>query len=190
MARRIRKWTLAVFLPIFIINVFVEPLPISREILKPVLDMTFPETATENTNFKTDLNHDHLATEVIQIENTVEEIRNVTRNVRPGQVVGNYAIEISLNGNGFSGRALMDVRLDIDSREDPIVFHIEDLQIQRVLTGVFTDVNAVDTDFFFDDSILEIFPAQVASTYVVIIEYTGQLSNNPFGLYEGHHFDT
>ncbi|CAK1599087.1 unnamed protein product [Parnassius mnemosyne] len=188
MVRRIRKWTLALFLSIIIINVFVESLPISRKILTPGLDVTFPVTTAEAANFKTDLDEDN-STEIIETENTAEEIKYVTRNVRPGQEVRNYAVEISLNGKSFSGRAVMSVRLDIDSRGDPIAFHLENLEVQKVLTGVFTDVNAVETEFSVKDSILKISPSQVASTYVVIIEYTGQLSNNLFGLYEGHYDD-
>lgn len=71
------------------------------------------------------------------IEYGVEESSNVTmRNqIRPGMLVTNYDIELEADrGSGtFSGRAVIRVTItDPTTREDEIVFHVRDLNINSV----------------------------------------------------------
>lgn len=110
--------------------------------------------------------------------------RSLFRNVRPGQEARQYSIEITPNGNSFSGRAVIQVRLTSATMDDPIVFHVEDLNIQAVRTGIFTEVNAISADFSVDGGVLEIEPQQEASNYIVVIEYTGSMQTG-FGFFQG-----
>ncbi|XP_063360349.1 aminopeptidase N-like [Cydia amplana] len=110
--------------------------------------------------------------------------RSLFRNVRPGQEARQYSIEITPNGNTFTGRAVIQVRITSATMEDPIVLHVEDLNIQAVRTGIFTEVNAIPADFNVDDGVLEIWPQQEASNYIVVIEYTGNMQTG-FGLFQG-----
>lgn len=119
---------------------------------------------------------------------------NVTRDalfrqIRVGQEVRRYTIELTANGDTFNGRAVLVVNLDEATREDPIVLHADQLDINSVRVGVFTEANAVDAGFALDAGILEIFPEVEASTYIVIIEYSGQLTDSGKGLYLGHYDD-
>lgn len=106
------------------------------------------------------------------------------RNVRPGQDARQYSVEITINGRSFDGRAVIQVQLTDATREDPIAFHVEDLNILSVRTGIFTEVNAIAADFDVEDGVLEIEPQQEAANYIVVIEYTGSLDGG-VGLYEG-----
>ncbi|XP_063619790.1 aminopeptidase N-like [Cydia splendana] len=110
--------------------------------------------------------------------------RSLFRNVRPGQEARQYSIEITPNGNSFTGRAVIQVRLTSETIEEPIVFHVEDLNVQAVRTGIFTEVNAIAADFYVDDGVLGILPQQEASNYIVVIEYTGNMQTG-FGLFQG-----
>lgn len=115
--------------------------------------------------------------------------RNITRDsfvrqIRPGQQATQYAIELTLNGGSFTGRAVINVNLEFVSREDPILFHVEDLNIQSVLVGLFSQGNAGAAEFNVDDGVLEISPPVVASSYIVIIEYSGTIFSNGQGLFQ------
>lgn len=180
-----------------LLKVLVYALPIPRNfpiILEEQTAFTASAFEALNINHRIEEHSEDTSIETHQEHNTTENFaldikgnfskNSLLRNVRPGQEVRQYTVEITLDGPNFNGRAVMDVRLDADTREDPIVFHAQDLDIQRVMTGIFTDANLVDTNFNADDPILEIFPAQRASSYIVVVEYTGRLSNTRYGLYQ------
>ncbi|XP_048007238.1 aminopeptidase N-like isoform X2 [Leguminivora glycinivorella] len=110
--------------------------------------------------------------------------RSIFRNLRPGQEARQYSIAITPNGNSFTGRAVIQVRLTSATIEDPIVFHVEDLNIEAVRTGIFSEVNAIAADFSVNDGLLKIEPQQEAVNYIVVIEYTGSMQTG-FGFYRG-----
>lgn len=135
------------------------------------------------------------STEIIDGNHT-DIILNMTRNdllrfdVRPGQNIREYAIEITPSGYTFTGRAVITVELTFATREDPIILHCDDdLNIQSVMVGVFTETNAVQADFDHDEGLLEIEPAQIASSYILIISYSGSLITAGRGLYRGRFND-
>ncbi|KAJ8727740.1 hypothetical protein PYW07_001859 [Mythimna separata] len=111
------------------------------------------------------------------------------QNVRPGQQVRSYALEISVNGDSFEGRAVLDVVLTTETRDDDIVLHVDGLDVGSVQTGVFSIANAVDADFNVDGNQLMIAPRNRGQSYFVIIEYSGSLADNGRGLYLGHYDD-
>lgn len=120
---------------------------------------------------------------------------NMARNeeIRPGQTVREYAIEITPNGNMFNGRAVISVELTFVTREDPIVLHCKDLNIQSVMAGVFSEANAIQASIVHDndDGLLEITPLQPnpASSYILIITYTGSMTGAGQGFYQGQYND-
>lgn len=128
--------------------------------------------------------------------NTVNETetRNWTRNslirqIRPGQLVRQYAVQLTLDGNSFHGRAVIDVVLDQETNADPIVLHAEGIAVTSVEAGVFTEANAQPAGFGQFDGVLEIQPVQIALSYILIVEYTGQIDRIGRGLYMGEAFD-
>lgn len=132
--------------------------------------------ATDSHTIFTDLNSTHVYN---RTRNTL------LRNVRPGQEIRQYAVQLTVSENTFTGRAVIDVVLQFATREDPIVLHVEGLTILSVMAGVFTETNALPADFDVDEGLLEIEPSIIASSYILIIEYTGSLTTVGRGLYRG-----
>lgn len=212
MARTKFKWKLAILSYLILVNVYTKSFPIETK---------FPSLVTTSTIFKTaeipeiennnDSNTSGIKDEILSTEdfpsvdsftepierNHSDIILNMTRNnllrqnIRPGQNIQSYAIEITPNGNTFTGRAVIRVELTPGTREDAIILHCVDLNIQSVLAGTFSEENAVQAWFNHDndDGILEIEPADVAGTYVLIITYTGSLATGGQGLYLGQYND-
>ncbi|KAJ8733125.1 hypothetical protein PYW08_001423 [Mythimna loreyi] len=115
---------------------------------------------------------------------------SIRGNIRPGQVVRSYSLEITVNnntvnGNTFDGRAVLDIMLTPATREDAIILHVKDLLIKSVKVGMFSSVNVVEADFHVDYEELYIYPTIVALSYIVIIEYTGYLTESGLGLHLG-----
>lgn len=136
-------------------------------------------------------------TEPIETEETnttkTQGVRNstLTRNepVRPGQVVPLYTIQITPNGDTFDGRAIIRVELQAATREDLIVFHAENLNVHSVMYGIFTLANPMPAVFYPEDGFLIIEPPAIASTYIFLIEYTGDIRNDGSGLHRGSYGD-
>lgn len=190
MARTKYKSGIVVFLFLLLLN-FVKLLPIVRS---PVLETT--DTIYSTTTLYQDeenlVNESSLLVEdAILSAETNDTIQRVgsgiqsRQNVRPGQTVLKYNIKIRRNGDRFEGQALMEVRLTEQTREDAIILNFVELNIERVRVGVLTASNLVDTPYNIDDGLLEISPAQVASTYQVLVEYTANFRNDGIGLYIG-----
>ncbi|KOB74749.1 Aminopeptidase N-11 [Operophtera brumata] len=198
MARTKFKWKLAIFSYLILVNVFTKSLPIDTRLPSLITtDNVFkiseiPDVAnilrahaaiTEDEVLPTEETPSiDNSTEIIDGNHT-DIILNMTRNallrqdVRPGQNVREYAIEITPTGNSFTGRAVITVELTFATREDPIVLHCDDdLNIQSVMVGVFTETNALQANFDHDEGLLEIEPVQIASSYILIISYSGSLT--------------
>ncbi|KAH9643210.1 hypothetical protein HF086_012872 [Spodoptera exigua] len=129
-------------------------------------------------------------------EGNSNEVTNlILRNqVRPGMEVLNYAVEISadVNAGTFNGRAVIQVRFsDESTREDPVVLHVADLNINAVRYSIMGGSNQLDAPFSTDDDdqILEIEPEQIALLYTFFIEYSGALNVAGKGLYRGSYGD-
>lgn len=194
MVRNKFKWKFALFLYSILLNVFTKSLPIDTRPSLITTETSFVSSDLGTSTIETTFNVNTLQNEIKTSEAITNETeaRNATvprnsmlREVRPGQEVRNYDIELTYDGNQFIGRIVIDVVLTLETREDPIVFHAVDLDITRVMTGVFTEANAIDADFDLDDGLLEISPPQLATSYVVIIYYSIQLSNGGPGVYFG-----
>ncbi|CAH1647280.1 unnamed protein product [Spodoptera littoralis] len=129
-------------------------------------------------------------------EGTSNEVTSLgMRNqVRPGMEVLSYAIEINadVNAGSFNGRAIIQVRFsDESTREDAIILHVADLNINRVQYAIMGGSNLVDADYSTDDDdqIIEIEPGQIALLYTLYIEYSGSLDRAGKGLYRGSYGD-
>ncbi|KAI5638670.1 membrane alanyl aminopeptidase [Phthorimaea operculella] len=79
---------------------------------------------------------------------------------------------------------MIDLRVDQALREDPLLFHAEDMTIDSVLLGILTDANAQPVDYDYDDGILEVSTdSRFGATYVVIIEYSAPIRNDGTGIF-------
>lgn len=188
---------------------FTKSLPIETKL--PSLIMT--DTVFKNAEIPESILGSHTAViedeelsieEIPTIDNTTETVQynhtdiilNATRNtllrqdIRPGQKIREYAIEITPDGNTFRGRAVLTVDLTFATREDDIELHCEELDIHSVMAGVFSEANALPVESFeIDEGILEITTGQLASSYILIIDYTGSLTSAGQGLYQGQYND-
>ncbi|KPJ03371.1 hypothetical protein RR46_06527 [Papilio xuthus] len=110
--------------------------------------------------------------------------------VRPGMSVSNYDVEITRNGDTFTGRLLAQVIVeDPSTREDDIVFQVEGLTIDSVQFSMAGGSNFQNADFGVDDGLLEISTGIEATLYNFRIEYRGSLQETGFGLYVGRYFN-
>nr|WAK99419.1 aminopeptidase N 9 [Spodoptera frugiperda] len=182
------KWKCIFFTYIILFNVFTKSLPLinSPSSLKSNIDSENIETNFATKSAEESLEN-YSGNKYVTDDGDVTVNANrsdLFKNVRPGQTVRSYELEITINGDSFNGRALLEVNLTPDTREDSIVLHVEDLNINSVRAGIMGGSNMQDVDFGVDDGELEISPG-TASTHMVLIEYSGQLSNNGRGLYLG-----
>ncbi|KAI8424610.1 hypothetical protein MSG28_003044 [Choristoneura fumiferana] len=200
MVRTKIKWKFVILINIILFSVFTKSLPIER--VTQNLEVANSNTVFTDTEFSQlpvivvsdPIDNDPVTTTEALIplngdtgglDTNATGISNALfRNIRPGQDARQYSVAITINGRSFDGRAVIQVRLTDATREDPLAFHVEDLNILSVRTGIFTEVNAIAADFNVDDGILEIEPQQEATNYIVVIEYTGSL-DGAVGLYEG-----
>ncbi|KAJ0178636.1 hypothetical protein K1T71_005411 [Dendrolimus kikuchii] len=195
MVRNKLSWKLVFYL--ISLNVFTKSLPIDqKEIDSTLRNTNVPEIKNLVSSPVSEAVQEEITVSTIESDKANETVaRNKTRNslnrqIRPGQSVRRYAIQLTLNGDSFDGRAVIDVELEQNTNEDPIVFHAEGLTVTSVEAGVFTEANAQPADFSQDDGLLEVEPTQVALSYILIIQYTAQLEGGGRGLYMGEGFDT
>ncbi|XP_030032718.2 membrane alanyl aminopeptidase [Manduca sexta] len=189
----ILKWKCAV-LYLVTLSVFGKSLPIDTQTANSIITTETAFTNAIELTVKTpeEVLEENVQATLVQRSNFTKSF-NITRNtllrnIRPGQQVRQYVVSITFDDEEFHGRAVIDVVVTDATRGENLVFHFDDVEIDSVQTGVFTIASAVDADFDLDDGILEIEPAQDATSYIVIVEYTGELSNTGRGLYigEGH----
>lgn len=133
---------------------------------------------------------------IIQSEELIDvSNRSTLRNtIRPGMLVTNYVIEIEpdrLSGT-FSAVAMIQVSItDLNTREDPVIFHAKDLNIRSVqfsLIGGSILYNA-DFDMDDDDGLLEIETGLEATLYTFVISYSGSLEIGGRALWTGYYDD-
>ncbi|XP_035438240.2 membrane alanyl aminopeptidase-like isoform X2 [Spodoptera frugiperda] len=179
------KWKCIFFTYIILFNVFTNSLPATK--------------STSLENFKTEFATKTFGKFIKNYSDILDGNKNVFggnvpvnatrsdlfRSVRPGQTVLSYEVEIKVNFDSFNGRAVLDISLTADTREDCIVLHAVGLTFNTVKTGVLGGSVITDASFFNDGRQLKICPVNTALSHTVIIEYTGQLSNTGQGLYLG-----
>ncbi|XP_049870319.1 membrane alanyl aminopeptidase-like [Pectinophora gossypiella] len=206
MVRRKNKWKFGFILYMLLLSVFTKSLPIEKSA------SSGPLLVTTDTNFgNLVVPEDFIVTTqlssvadnnvpTIQESNATDEInatavdspenstlyvsRDFDRSLRPEQEAREYVVQITFDGNSFRGRVAINTRVTANL-DDPLVFHVEDLNIDSVRVGTITEDNAVDTGFNVDDGILEIFPERESTIYRVIIEYNGQIRNDGIGIFKG-----
>lgn len=131
--------------------------------------------------------------EKIQITEINKEILDEdVRHIRPGMYVSHYEIDIEpdIESETFTGKLIAQISLtDISSSGDPILLHVEDLEIESVLFAIAGGNTYRDADFDVDDGILTIETGANSLTYNLIIEYEGIIRNDGNGLYMGWYDD-
>lgn len=132
----------------------------------------------------------------LEAVNVTKKFRNdavFMNQIRPGMTVTDYkvAIEADVDAIKFSGTAEITVAItDFDTREDPVLFYVDELTINSVMFSILGGSNTHDADFSInDDDFLEIDPGIPAISYTFTIEYTGSLEKAGKGLYVGHYGD-
>ncbi|XP_047528953.1 membrane alanyl aminopeptidase-like [Vanessa atalanta] len=193
MARTKFKWLLIIYLSLIISN-DARSIPILQPLTLQTTDSVYPnviqETPIETIETLTKDTQSELKEVTINGTRDLQNESLMRSNVRPGQEVRRYTVEIKRNDNVLEGRAVIDVQLTEATRNNPILFNAIQLTVTNVLVGVLTSANAVAARFRLVNQQLEITPAQSATSYVVIVEYTMALRDNGFGLYMGKYQDT
>lgn len=194
MVRTKIKWVLIV--NILLIFTYTNSLPITQSPRLETTDSAYVkgDELQIQTYSEDDIINEQSTKEIEEEESVLNEtLINTTngllRNIRPGQRIINYDIVITKNGRNFQGRAVLDVELTFATRDDDIVLNVQDLQINNVLLGVFTDVNAQPANWNDDDGLLEISFDTNALSYIVIVEYTIPEVAFGYGLYTGSYGD-
>lgn len=178
---------------------FVKCLPIISEVRSVKVDDLLLDNNTDTRiEFK---NSDNVINSVD--ENDFAENINTTdlttgnksginlRSVRPGQRVVSYYVDITMDGDNFEGTLIVRMVIDDhDTRGDSIKLHCEDLNIHSIQYGQFTIINPqVIDDFNVDNGVLEINPPLPSSTFIFLIQYSGTIRNDGFGIYKGFYED-
>ncbi|XP_046963465.1 membrane alanyl aminopeptidase-like [Vanessa cardui] len=193
MARTKFKWQLIIYLSLIVSN-DARSLPILKPLTLQTTDSVYPnviqEAPIETIEALTKDTQNELKETKINDTRDFQHESLMRSNVRPGQEVRRYTVEIKRNGDSFEGRAVIDVQLTEATRNNPIQFNAVDMRINNVLVGVLTSANAVEADFRLNNQQLQITPPQSATSYVVIIEYNFDLSDAGVGLYKGQYQDT
>lgn len=137
-------------------------------------------------------NDDEKESVISNVANKTESVLKLERNsVRPGMAVTRYNIvlEPHVESGTFSGLAEIDLIVtDADTREDEILLHSVDLNINSVTFSISggTAINVADFTVEDDDGLLSITTNRIATTYRFFIEYTGNMIPG-FGLYSGNY---
>lgn len=112
-----------------------------------------------------------------------------TRNLlRPGMTVNRYDVHLTPNENDgtFTGLLEATVTSTLATREEPIIFYAEDIEVNSVIfaVGGNTVFNPAE-DFNQDEGELEIVTGTDATIYRFRIEYTGSLTSVGQGFFAG-----
>ncbi|CAH0725369.1 unnamed protein product, partial [Brenthis ino] len=199
MARTKYKCGISIVSCIFLLD-FVNTLPILRSPTLETTDRIFTTTNSlqdevlveEPKNFTVDYNTQILDAAINNTFNVTGRSleRQSEVNIRRGQEVRNYSIQITRNGDKFIGQAILSVRVS-EGRGEALLFHMVDLEVHRVQLGILTIADASDVNFDAYDDLLEVqVPEEPATTYVVIIDYSADFRSDGMGLYMGHFDDT
>lgn len=201
MVRNKFKCRFLFLLSVLILNVCTKSLPVEK--ILSVLDSSVtsipkqkilkwdgPEVITDSeiSTFRSNVaenarpSNEGVRTEVANTL-SIDSTRSLARNIRPGQRVQSYLVKISFEGDTFNGEAVISLSFDI--MDDPIKFHYEALDIQDVRISSTTADAAQGVHFNPEDGILEIDLEGVSRNRVVVIEYTGEISNFGNGIFQG-----
>lgn len=112
---------------------------------------------------------------------------NAYKTLRPGQNARRYTIKLTVDGSTFTGRAVIEVVLTEETRNEPIELYLDDLTITSVVVGSFSVANVIPSTWLLQDGKLQITPKETSSLLIVIVEYTGELKNAGIGIYRGRY---
>ncbi|XP_053604247.1 membrane alanyl aminopeptidase-like isoform X2 [Plodia interpunctella] len=157
-----------------------------------VLSESLPIRNIENETVKVvELDLSSVDVEAEEVNKT-ELTRVAKRNsIRPGLVVTRYSItlEPDVNSGVFNGIAEIDVNIiDINTREDDIIFNCEGLEVHSVNFRIGGGSVIFDPENFWvdgDENQLFIETGRIASLYTFSIEYSGSLELAGVGLFTG-----
>lgn len=192
------KWRFLFLFALLIINVFAKSLPMKTlpaivvsdtsllkleipkfdelEVISDSETKKFESVAAENTRPSNETVLTEDGESIKASKASTYRTRSLLRNVRPGQRVEHYEVKISFDGNTFNGEVVFDVVPA--TREDSIILHRKDLDVHDVRVGSQSIENAESVDYNDDDDeIIEIFPNDDGNSFVVVIEYSGEISN-------------
>ncbi|CAG9795012.1 unnamed protein product [Diatraea saccharalis] len=168
---------------------FVNTLPLTVHTLtKPNNDLESVLVSEKNKVNITRINNqmDNVSVNEKKLGNINDGLRNVRQNtLRPGMTIREYYINLSFEDNVFYGRLEFRAFITTETRGNPLIFHTNDLLINSVLVSLTTEENANPANFELNNNRLIIRPQGAALSYLVIIEYSGTLTNDARGLYYG-----
>lgn len=195
MARRTLKWKFVIISCLILLNVFTKSLPVYDSKLRSITTidkLEIPRITEDLTAEDSDIKH--IETET-KIDDEVSEVpvnltsNNMLRIVRPGQAVESYTISLTPEGNTFTGRAVIEVSITADTRENDIRFYIGTSRIHAVRAALFSSSTPNNVDYTISNRILRISPGQNALSYVLEIDFTGQMRVAGHGFFYGGFFD-
>lgn len=205
MVRNRITWKYLFLFALLVLNVFTKSLPIEKSLPASVVshnslpkleinNFVGPEVISDETkNIKSAVSKNARPcneTVLTEDDGSVDVSKTLTyrtsdlsRNIRPGQTVQGYEVKISFDDNIFHGEVVIDVRpANVD---DSIILHRQGLDIHDVRVGHHSVADAESVDYDDDDDeILEIFPNDDDNSYVVVIEYSGEISNIGKGIFQ------
>lgn len=107
-------------------------------------------------------------------------------NARPGMFIQSSSINVAVNGDSFNGRIVMDVRVTGETRNKNLLFDVQGLIITSVQVGLISEANAGPAPFWMSfGNRLEVDPPTRSNSYVVVVEYMGNIRNDGQGFYRG-----
>lgn len=124
---------------------------------------------------------------------TKQDIVSLDSILRPGMTISDYVIEIDpdINSGTFQGRLIASVHVNQDTREEPLKFFIEELDIDSAEYAIGTaGSNFQEADFNTEEDHVEISTGLSSLSYTIIINYEGPIRNDGTGLYIGHYGDS
>lgn len=200
--RRKSKAKSGFFVFFLLISYLVNSLPISiprpeiQTVDKPYVSESIPNVLQDQ---KVIDKLERVIDNIVEHENEVVKSENETRsdftnyylrnNLRPGQAANSYTIDITVNGNTFDGRAVISVEIDDNTRGDELRFRAGGLTIRSVQFGQFNLGNPQTSPYVMNSGNLVIRPPVAYQTYIFLIEYSGTIGSDGYGIYRGHYDD-
>lgn len=196
MVRIRKKLKFLSLLTLLTLNVFTKSSPIGKNSFDPSLpNLNMPKlnvleviSDSKTKTFKSNVAvNARLSNETVLTEDTTKistnRTRSLVRNLRHGQTILSYSVKISFAGDMFNGEVV--ISLQVDSTDDPVIFHLEALNVHNVRAGIVSEDNAQTVEFDPRDGIIEIFLNNPGGAHIIIITYSGEISNFGKGIFQG-----
>lgn len=201
MVRIRKKWRFLSLLTLLILNVFTKSSPIEKNpsalvvfdssltnLDVPKLDGLEVISDSETKTFKFNVAVNARPSNKTVLTEDANKIltnrtRSLVRNISHGQTILSYSVKISFAGDMFNGEVV--INLQVDSTDDPVIFHLEALNVHDVRAGILSEDNAQTVHFDPRDGIIEVFLNNPGGLHIVVIEYSGEISNFGKGIFQG-----